>query len=94
MKKIKILLFLFTLIPLTAKSLSVFEFSLVGVGAGILYDQYFDKSLTYDSETKRKVNIMNDYYNSMRGKISSEKFNSLPIQEKLLIIEDINFFNK
>tara|TARA_X000001036_G_C20570256_1_gene762339 strand:- start:634 stop:918 length:285 start_codon:yes stop_codon:yes gene_type:complete len=94
MKKIKILLFLFTLIPLTAKSLSVFEFSLVGVGAGILYDQYFDKSLTYDSETKRKVNIMNDYYNSMRGKISSEKFNSLPIQEKLLIIEDINFFSK
>lgn len=94
MKKIKILLFLFTLVPLTAKSLNVFEFSLVGIGAGIVYDQYFDKSLIYDTETIKKVNIMNDYYHSMRAKISSEKFNNLPIQEKLLVIEDINYFNK
>ena len=94
MKKIKILLFLFAIMPFTAKSLNVFDFSLIGIGTGIVYDQYFDKSLTHDSETVKKVNIMNDYYHSMRAKISSEKFNSLPIQEKLLIIEDINFLNK
>ena len=72
--------------PFTAKSLNVFDFSLIGIGTGIVYDQYFDKSLTHDSETVKKVNIMNDYYHSMRAKISSEKFNSLPIQEKLLIL--------
>ena len=80
--------------PFTAKSLNVFDFSLIGIGTGIVYDQYFDKSLTHDSETVKKVNIMNDYYHSMRAKISSEKFNNLPIQEKLLVIEDINYFNK
>ena len=50
MKKLSItLVILQTLAFSNVKSLNIFEFSLIGVGAGLIYDQYFDSSLNSDN---------------------------------------------
>ena len=70
-----------------AKPLNVFELSLIGVGSSIIYHQYFDKSLDKESQMIKKSKVMEKYYNSKKKIINSDKFLSVPIQEKLIIIE-------
>ena len=85
-------LFIF-FVPFFAKSLNVFEMSLIGVGSKLVYDQYFDKSLKKESDISKKSQIIEEYYNSRKLKFNSQGLKNLPLQEKLLILEIIQANN-
>ena len=53
-------------LPLWSKSLNVFEMSLIGIGSGIVYHQYFDKSLDKENQMIKKSNVIEKYYNSKK----------------------------
>ena len=79
-------------LPFWSKSLNVFEMSLIGVGSGIVFHQYFDKSLDKESEMIKKSKVVEKYYNSKKKTINSYEFSSMPIQEKLIIIEVLHSY--
>jgi len=74
-------------LPFWSKSLNVFEMSLIGIGSGVVFHQYFDKSLDKESQMIKKSKVIEKYYNSKKRTINSDEFLSMPIQEKLMIIE-------
>ena len=80
-------------LPFWSKSLNVFEMSLIGIGSGVVYHQYFDKYLDKESQMSKKLKVMETYYNSKKRKMNSDEFLSLPIQEKLMIIEVLHSVN-
>ena len=80
------------LLPFWSKSLNVFEMSLIGIGSGIVYHQYFDKSLDKENQMTKKSNVIEKYYNSKKKTINSHEFSSMPIQEKLMIIEVLHSY--
>ena len=50
MKKFSITLVLLNMLAFSnVKSLNIFEFSLIGVGVGLVYDQYYDSSLSKEN---------------------------------------------
>ena len=73
---------------------SNFEFFLIKTGAAMVYDQYFDKSLNYDSELYKKNELLSNFYQGKSQNISFSSFKNLPIQQQMLIIEEINYLNK
>jgi len=73
--------------------LGLMELSFVGIGAGLFYDQYFDDSLNERSEFSKKTEVINEFYDSRRARISSDLYFGLPLQEKLLIIEELYLLN-
>ena len=73
--------------PFWSKSLNVFEMSLIGIGSGVVLHQYFDNSLNKESQMMKKSKVIEKYYNSKKRTINSDEFSSMPIQEKLIIIE-------
>ena len=79
--------------PGSSNSLNLFELFLIKSGAAIVYDQYFDKSLNYKSELSKKNEILANYYQNRSQKIPLKSFSNLPIQQQLLIIEEINYQN-
>lgn len=94
-KKLSILLFtLFLLRPFHSFSLNSFELSLVGIGMGVVFNQYFDRSLDNKSDLHSKVKILNLYQNSMKQGIRDESFFSLPMQQQLKVVEDLHEFNR
>tara|TARA_B100001029_G_C14807995_1_gene310721 strand:+ start:243 stop:527 length:285 start_codon:yes stop_codon:yes gene_type:complete len=93
MKYFNFIFVLFLLLPYDSKSLNIFEYSLIGTGIGLVYSQYFDNSLDYESEMSKKMELINEFYNSKRTTIANNKFYSLPIQEQLLVIEDLYSLN-
>ena len=40
--------------------------SLIGVGSGIVYHQYFDKSLDKENQMIKKSKVIEKYYNSKK----------------------------
>jgi len=91
MKKLSITLIIFYVLAFSnVKSLNIFEFSLIGVGVGLVYDQYFDSSLRSDNVYQNKVDVISRF--QKRGQINLEKnyFDNLPIQQKLSVIETLN----
>ncbi|MAZ46320.1 MAG: hypothetical protein CMM98_01925 [Rickettsiales bacterium] len=90
-KKLKLsssIIFLATIfLPFWSKSLNVFEMSLIGIGSGVIYHQYFDKSLDKESQMVKRSKLIDKYYNSKKKTMNSNEFSVLPIQEKLMIIE-------
>ena len=79
--------------PFWSKSLNVFEMSLIGIGSGVVLHQYFDNSLNKESQMMKKSKVIERYYNSKKRTINSDEFSSMPIQEKLLIIEVYHSYN-
>ena len=79
-------------LPFWSKSLNLFELSLIGVGSGIVYHQYFDKSLDKENQMTKKSKVIDKYYNSKKKTINSHEFSSMPIQEKLMIIEALHSY--
>ena len=79
-------------LPFWSKSLNLFELSLIGVGSGIVYHQYFDKSLDKENQMVKKSKVIEKYYNSKKKTINSHEFSSMPIQEKLMIIEALHSY--
>ena len=66
--------------------------SLIGIGSGVVYHQYFDKSFDKESHTIKKSKVIEKYYNSKKRTINSDEFLSMPIQEKLMIIEVLHSY--
>ena len=84
------LLILYVLAFSKVKSLNIFEFSLIGVGAGLLYDQYFDSSLNSDNVYQNKVDVISRFQTSSQINLEKHYFDNLPIQQKLSVIETLN----
>jgi hypothetical protein len=93
LKKIILIANLILFIPGSVNSLNLFEFFLIKTGAAMLYDQYFDKSLNYESDLYKKNKILSNFYQSKSQNISFRNFKNLPIQQQMLIIEEINSLN-
>tara|TARA_B100000614_G_scaffold185461_1_gene166291 strand:- start:354 stop:662 length:309 start_codon:yes stop_codon:yes gene_type:complete len=89
----KVIFFVILFLPFWSKSLNVFEMSLIGIGSGVVFHQYFDKSLDKESQLNKKSKVMETYYNSKKRTINSDEFLSMPIQEKLMIIEVLHSVN-
>ena len=91
MKKLSITLIIFLLLAFSnVKSLNIFEFSLIGVGVGLVYDQYFDSSLRSDNVYQNKVNVISKFQTSSHINLEKHYFDNLPIQQKLSVIETLN----
>ena len=91
MKKFSIILVIFHVLAFSkVKSLNIFEFSLIGIGAGLVYDQYSDSSLNSENVYQNKVDVMSRFQTSSQINLKKHYFDNLPIQEKLSIIETLN----
>ena len=91
----KLLVFIFFLISLNSErveSLNLFEISLIGIGTGLILDQRFDNSLEYLNNYAQKEEVFDKLHESKKRKISPTFFRDLPIQQKLLLIEEIDKF--
>ena len=91
----ELLLFIFFLISLNSErveSFNLFEISLMGIGAGLILDQRFDNSVEYSNNFALKEEVFNKFHESKKRKVSSTYFRQLPIQQKLLLIEEIEKF--
>ena len=83
----KLIFFGVLFLPFWSKSLNLFEMSLIGIGSGIVLHQYFDNSLNRESQTMKKSKVIEKYYNTKKRTMNLDEFSSMPIQEKLMIIE-------
>ena len=91
MKKFTIILVIFHVLAFSkVKSLNIFEFSLIGIGAGLVYDQYFDSSLNSDNVYQNKVDVISRFQTSSQINLEKHYFDNLPIQQKLSVIETLN----
>ena len=88
----KVVFFVVTFLPFWSKSLNVFEMSLIGIGSGLVFHQYFDKSLDEENQMMKKSNVVEKYYNSKKRTINPDAFSVLPIHEKLMIIEVLDSY--
>ncbi len=91
----RLLLFLFLLISLNSErveSFNLFEISLMGIGAGLILDQRFDNSVEYSNNFALKEEVFDKFHESKKRKVSPTYFRELPIQQKLLLIEEIEKF--
>ena len=89
----KFIFFVALLFPFWSKSLNLFEMSLIGIGSGIVLHQYFDNSLNKESQTMKKSKVIEKYYNSKKRTMNLDEFSSMPLQEKLIIIEVYHSYN-
>ena len=93
LKKLLLIFFLMSLInPGRVDSFNLFEISLIGIGAGLILDQRYDNSVEYSNDYALKEEIFDKFYESKKRKISPSYFRELPIQQKLLLIEEIEKF--
>lgn len=74
------------------ESLNLFEFALVGIGSVFVADQYFDSSLEYTNNYRLKRDVIREFYDGKRKSISSNHFSKLPINQQLLLIEELENF--
>ena len=90
-----LLLFMFLLISLNSErveSFNLFEISLMGIGAGLILDQRFDSSLENSNNYALKEKVFDKFHESKKRKVSPTYFRELPIQQRLLLIEEIEKF--
>ena len=90
-----LLIFMFFLISLNSErveSFNLFEISLMGIGVGLIFDQRFDNSVEYSNNYALKEEVFDKFYESKKRKVSPTYFRELPIQQKLLLIEEIEKF--
>ena len=67
--------------------------SLIGIGSGVVLNQYLDNSLNKENKIMKKSKVIEKYYNSKKRTINSDEFSSMPIQEKLITIEVYHSYN-
>ena len=91
MNKLTIILVIFNVLSFSkVKTLNIFEFSLIGTGAGLVYDQYFDSSLNSDNVYQNKVDVMSRFESNSQINLKKHYFDNLPMQQKLSVIETLN----
>ena len=64
----------------------------MGIGSGFVADQYFDSSLEYTNEYGLKRDVIRKFYEGKRKSISSHHFSRLPMNQQLLLIEELENF--
>ena len=72
-----------------ANSLNSFEIALLGIGTAFIADQYFDSSLNTTNRYQLKNEVVEKFYENRKKSVSNNYFKHLPIQEKLLLIEEL-----
>ena len=72
-----------------ANSLNSFEIALLGIGTAFIADQYFDSSLNTTNRYQLKSEVVEKFYENRKSSISNNYFRQLPIQEQLLLIEEL-----
>ena len=87
-----LLVFLIAMSPKKTLALNTYEISLIGVGVGLIYNQYFDSSLDNDNSVELKRDVILKFLESKKTKVNPVYFRQLPIQEKLLVIDRLNHF--
>ena len=93
LKKLLLFFFLMSLInPGRVDSFNLFEISLMGIGAGLILDQRFDNSVEYSNSSALKEEVFDKVNESTKRKGPPTYFRELPIQQKLLLIEEIDKF--
>ena len=91
MNKLTIILVIFNVLSFSkVKTLNIFEFSLIGTGVGLVYDQYFDSSLNSDNVYQNKVDVMSRFESNSQINLKKHYFDNLPMQQKLSVIETLN----
>ena len=87
-----LIVILIAISPKRIMALNTFELSLIGVGVGLVYNQYFDSSLENDNSVELKRDVIGRFLETKKTKVHPEYFKRLPIQEKLLVIDRLNHF--
>ena len=87
-----LIVILIAISPKRIMALNTFELSLIGVGVGLIYNQYFDSSLDNDNSVELKRDVILKFIESKKTKVNPVYFRKLPIQEKLLVIDRLNHF--
>ncbi len=89
---ISILLVLTAFTAKKSEALNLFELSLLGIGAGFVADQYFDTSIERSNTYEFKRELVEKFYDNQRKSVPAGYFRSLPLQEQLLLIEELESF--
>tara|TARA_E500000178_G_scaffold322733_1_gene347723 strand:- start:7 stop:297 length:291 start_codon:yes stop_codon:yes gene_type:complete len=93
LKKLFIIFFVsITLVSNKVEAFNLFELSLIGIGAGFVADQYFDSSMNRSNNYELKMQVVEKYLDSKVKKVSPTYFNKMPIQQQLLLIEEMENF--
>ena len=70
-----------------SKSLNVFELGLVGTGVALVFNQYYDNSLSEKNTFQQKSDVISKYTYSKKLYVSGSQFKNLPLQQQMIILE-------
>ena len=60
---------------------------MIKTGVALVYYQYNDKSLNYDSVLEKKNKVIANYNHNKIYKVKSEQFNNLPLQQNYWLLK-------
>ena len=93
-KHLKILFFLsILLVGNSSNSLNIFELSLIGIGTSYVIDKYYDNSLIDETTYEKKISLLEKYFKNSAEEIPATLDYSMPIEQQMLIIEQIRKAN-
>ena len=81
-----IILYLFIDKPVSSKN--IFELTALSFGIPLIYDQYFDKSLSKKSNFDRRIDLLNKYYKVKTNNNFRIQLNSRADLIEYLIVTD------
>ena len=89
-KKILIFILIFFFNPGISQALNLFEMFMIKTGVALVYYQYNDNSLNFESDFSKKNDVLINFNQNRILRIKSDEFKNLPIQQQLLVIEELN----
>ena len=93
-KRFKILFFLSILLfGNSSYSLNIFELSLIGIGTSFVLNKFYDDSISEETTYEKKINLLERYFENSSEKIPDTLDYNMPIEQKMLIIEQIRNTN-
>ena len=63
---------------------------MIKTGVALVYYQYNDNSLNFESDFSKKNDVLINFNQNRILRIKSDEFKNLPIQQQLLVIEELN----
>ena len=93
-KRFKTLFFLSILLfGNSSYSLNIFELSLIGIGTSFVINKYYDNSISVETTYEKKINLLERYFENSVDEIPATLDYNLPIEQQMLIIEQIRNIN-
>ena len=89
-KKILIFALIFFFNTGISQALNLFEMFMIKTGVALVYYQYNDNSLNFESDFSKKNDVLINFNQNRILRIKSDEFKNLPIQQQLLVIEELN----